>query len=200
MRAKDIMSAPVITASPSTSLKRVAQLLLIHDISAVPIVNEVGGLIGIVSENDLLSMESVEDPRLHIFLKRRSRRRLPSKASDVMTTVVFTVTENEDVASVARLMHAMHVKRVPVLASGRVTGIISRRDILKIFARSDATILAELQQSLDDQAMVLGRFKAMVANGIVVLSGPPDPSAQNLAETLVRGVPGVVAVRFEDAA
>lgn len=200
MRAKDIMSAPVITASPSTSLKRIAQLLLMHDISAVPIVDEMGGVIGIVSENDLLPIESIEDPRLHVFLKKGPRRRLPSKASDVMSAVVFTVTEDEDVVSVARLMHAMHVKRVPVLASGRVIGIISRRDILKIFARSDVVIRAELQESLDEQALLLGRFNATVTNGIVVLNGPSDRSARNLAETLARGVPGVVAIRFEDAA
>src|ERR1041385_4434532 len=167
MRAEEIMSSPVITASPSTSLKDLARLMIEHDIGAIPILNEHRSLIGIVSEDDILPLQSIEDPRRHVLTRVVGRKRVPRTASEVMIKNVLTVAADDDVTSVARLMHAMHLKTLPVIREGHVQGIISRRDILKALARSDASIRAELQQILDEQADLLGRFTATVAEGVV---------------------------------
>lgn len=195
MRAKDIMTTPVVTATSTTSLKGVGQLLVQHDISAVPIVDEAGSLIGLVSEADIvpfgyarvLGATGMTPPEGHG----------PRVASDVMAINVATVPEDADVTAVARLMQYLRVRHVPVVAGTRVTGIISRRDILKILTRSDASIEAELQDILDDQTMLLGRLHATVAGGVVTLSGPGADDGTKLAAIIARGIPGVVAVRFE---
>ncbi|HJT37418.1 MAG TPA: CBS domain-containing protein [Actinomycetota bacterium] len=200
MRANEIMSAPVITAKSSAQLKEVAALMLRHDIGAVPIVDDDELLIGIVSEDDILPLQSIEDPRLHALTKLVGKKRVARTAAEVMIRKVFTTRPDADVTEVARLMHAMHVKTLPVVEDGRVVGIISRRDVLKVLARSDGAIEAELQDILDEQAALLGRFKATVSDGVVTLRGVSDRSGRTLAETIARGVPGVVAVRVQDAA
>ena len=195
MRAKEIMSSPVVTASPSTSLKDVARLMLQHDIGAIPILDEQERLVGIVTEDDILPLQSIEDPRRHALTRTVGRKRVSRTASEVMIHHVMTTREDADVTEVARLMHALHLKSLPVVASGHVVGIISRRDVLKLLARSDADIRAELQQILDEQAELLGRFTATVTEGLVTLTGTSDQSGRSLAETIARGVPGVIAVR-----
>ena len=197
MRAKDIMSTPVVTASASTKLKRIAELMLEHDISAVPIVDDTGVLVGIVSEADIVPLQSVEDPRRHMIPAVRRKGKAPTLASQVMSINVVTAQEDDDVTRVARLMQLLHVKRLPVVADGRVTGIISRRDILKILARSDDSIQAEMQEILDDQIPLLGWFHADVSDGVVTLTGPDDAAGRKLAAVVARSIPGVVAVRFD---
>ena len=200
MRAKEIMSSPVITASPATHVKDVARLMLEHEIGSIPILDGEGKLAGIVSEDDILPLQSIEDPRRHILTKLVARRRGPRTAADVMIRTVITIREDADVTEAARLMHAMHLKTLPVVAGSRVVGIISRRDVLKVLARNDATIQAELQHILDDQAALLGAFSATVSDGVVTLRGSSDQSGRSLAETIARGVPGVVSVRTREAA
>lgn len=200
MRASEIMSAPVITAKGSAQLKEIAALMLHNDIGAVPIVDDDGLLIGIVSEDDILPLQSIEDPRLHALTRSVGKKRVARTAAEVMIRDVFTTRQDADVTEVARLMHTKHLKTLPVVEEGRVVGIISRRDVLKVLARSDAAIQAELQEILDEQAALLGRFKATVSDGVVTLRGASDRSGRTLAETIARGVPGVVAVRAQDAA
>jgi len=198
MRAKDIMSTPVITADPGTPLKRIAELLVEHDISAVPIVDEIGDLVGIVTEADVVRLQTISDPRLHIISSTAREERIPMRASEVMAINVVTAGEDEDVTYVARLMLTLHVKRIPVVAGKKVVGIISRRDILKILARSDASIETELQARLDEESLLLGSFHARVADGVVTLTGPEEADPRRLARLIGRSIPGVVAVSFAD--
>ncbi|HEX6261628.1 MAG TPA: CBS domain-containing protein [Actinomycetota bacterium] len=196
MHVKDVMTTPVVTLRPETPIKEAAALLVRHGVSGAPVVDEHEQLVGIVSESDLMALETTPDPRSRIRLPRWRRVRVPRRVEQVMTRDVVTLPERADVADAARLMLERRVKRIPVVAEGRVVGIVSRRDVLRLLARTDGEIRAELQELLSEEILILGRFEAQVEDGVVTLAGPPDPRARRLAELLARSVGGVVGVRF----
>ncbi|MGH2655556.1 MAG: CBS domain-containing protein [Actinomycetota bacterium] len=196
MRVKDIMATPVVTVTPNQALKEVAALLVERGISAVPVVDQNDQLVGIVSERDLIPLETTPEPRSRI-LPVKGRRHVPTTVAEVMTPDVVTLPESADAAEAARLMLDRGVKRIPIVKGPRVVGIVSRRDLLRVLARTDREIRAEIEELLDDEILMLGRFRAQVANGVVTLSGPADERSRRLAEVLARSVPGVLAVRFD---
>jgi CBS domain-containing protein len=109
------MTTPVVTVPPDAPTGEIAETLGRHRISAVPVVDEAGGVVGLVSEYDLLAKPG------------RSAR-------DVMTTAVVSVTEDTDIADVRHLLVDRRIRRVPVLAAGRLVGIVSRSDVVALMA------------------------------------------------------------------
>lgn len=156
MKANDIMTTDVVSVRPDTTTRTVAKLLSAHGISAVPVVDEAGAPVGMVSEGDLIG-RSDED--------RRARRdwwltllaegeelpsnflaslREPARAvRDVMSSPVISVGEDTEPVEIAKLLASHHIKRVPVVRDGRVVGIVSRADIVRAMA-ADATVEAVL--------------------------------------------------------
>lgn len=200
MRAKDIMSSPVVTVTEDTPLKRVAALLLEHDISAVPVVDAQGGIVGIVSEADLISVEAEPGTEHRLHRGPRVQDQVPTTAGDAMTRDVVAVNQETDESHIARIMLDRRLKHVPVVLGKDVVGIVSRRDLLKALARSDLEIRIELEELLDDEILMLGRFRAEVQNGLVTLQGTRDAASRQLAKLLAKSVPGVIAVRFAEPA
>jgi CBS domain-containing protein len=194
MKVKDIMSSPVVTVTPETPVKTVADILVGRDISAVPVVDRSGKLLGIVSEADLLPIQTVSDPRLHLLPLPRPQQEMPWSARQVMSSEVVCLSEDADAADAARLMLERGVKRIPVVSEDRVTGIISRRDLLKVLARPDEEVLADIQRLLTEQADVIGHYRVVISDGHVTLVGSTDVKITRLAEMVARSVPGVVAV------
>lgn len=115
MKVKDIMSRPVVRAHTEDSLTGVADLLSQHRISAVPIVDDQGAVIGLVSEYDLMAKEG-------------------KTAGDVMTPSVITVTPETDVDDVRVLLLDRRIRRVPVLSGRELVGVVSRGDIVALLA------------------------------------------------------------------
>jgi CBS domain-containing protein len=137
MNAADIMTRNVVTVTPDTDLATVARLLLEHDISALPVVDQQRRVVGIVSEGDLLGRPSVKSARgfwLRLFRGEAELEELATarhlEAAEVMTRRVVTVTDQTPVEAVASLMHRQKLKRVPVLHEGELVGIISRADVI----------------------------------------------------------------------
>src|SRR5262245_41024292 len=172
MRAMDVMTTDVITVDPDTTVQALASLLAEHGISGVPVVDGSGGLIGIVSEGDLLHRAEIGTAHRH-----RQRRRswwLDHFASDlardyvrshgrtvndIMSRDVVTVTEDLDLGEVAALLEAKRVKRVPVMRDGKIVGIISRANLVRALGATrgaparageadDRTIRAQLLREL----------------------------------------------------
>jgi CBS domain-containing protein len=199
MRAKDIMTSPVVTVMPETALKEAAAILIRKKISTLPVVNDQQELVGIVSEADLMALETEPDPRRHVIPQRYKTTSVPRVVGEVMTRDVIAVPEDADVAMVARLMLEHRLKSVPVVIGNEVIGIVARRDVLKALARSDMEIHVELEDLLDEEIQMMGRYRARVSDGVVTLIGPVDRASQRLAELLARSVPGVIGVRFERA-
>jgi CBS domain-containing protein len=198
MRAKDIMTSPAITIGPAATIKEAARMLLDHDISAMPVVGDNHQLVGIVSEGDLVRLETEPDPRRHILPTSHRSTHVPTAVAEVMTRDVVAAPEDADAALIARLMLDRHVKRIPIVQGNEVIGIVARRDLLKVLARDDGDIRHELDELLADEILQLGRFTASVHGGVAVLTGPDDRASRRLAELLARSVPGVLSVEFAE--
>ena len=195
MRVRDVMSSPVVTVAPDTHLKEVADLLVRHEVSAVPVVDD-GALVGIVSEADLVPLELAPDPRAHLAPVREPPPGVPRVVAEVMTREVVALPEGADASEAGRLMLERRIKSIPVVQGRRVVGIVARRDLLKVLARGDEEIAGDLRTLLEEELGPPSPYRVTVRDGVVELTGPPDPTVRRLATLLVRGVPGVVEVRF----
>ena len=147
MTAKEIMTTPALTAGPETPLETIVELMLTHRISGVPIVDSEDRLLGIVTESDLIEEERRTQhlPRLSLFglaLVREGTVKDAYLAShqfiarEVMTKKVFTVHPDTPVTEIAGLLVQERINRVPVVAEGKVVGIISRADLVRALHRS----------------------------------------------------------------
>jgi CBS domain-containing protein len=187
MRTCDVMSSPVVTVPPDAPLKEVAATLVEHGINAVPVVDAAARLIGIVSEADLLSLETGLGPTRGEVA--------PQSAREVMRQSVYTLTGDTDATAAARLMLRHRLKSVPVVAGERVVGMVARRDLLRLIARSDDEIRADLERRLKEELEALQRLALSVADGVVTIDATAGPPARQLLEGLAREIPGVVEVR-----
>ena len=189
------MTSPAITVTPETHCKDAAALLVRHRISALPVVEASGRLVGLVSEADLLPLEASPDPRSQATPLPARTMPLPQTVDEVMTADVYTVDEDTDLGIVAQRMLEAHVKRFPVLHGDRVVGIVSRHDLVKVIARTDEEVQAGVQTALTEEGMRLSSLGVRVRDGVVELTGGGDRQTLRLAEILARSVPGVLDVR-----
>ena len=147
MKAFDVMTPNVVSVGPDVSISQIARVLVENGISAVPVVDESGALRGMVSEGDLIPRREVErearrDWWLDLLAEGEALNRdflanlkAPNqKATDVMTCPVVTVHRDTNVTEIAQLLATRRIKRVPVVQDGRVVGIASRADLLRILA------------------------------------------------------------------
>jgi len=130
------MTTDVVTVSPEAEIPDVARLLVRHNVSAVPVLDRDGNLVGIVSESDLLRHPARGGKRSWwlTLIADRSREFVHdfgTRAGDVMTSSVITVTDDTGLHAIASLLEENGVKRVPVLRGGRLVGIVSRADVLR---------------------------------------------------------------------
>ena len=203
---KDLMTTQVVTVGPATPFKEIVARLAEQRVSAVPVVDDAGLVLGVVSEADLLLKQEFPDPDADIPLFWTKRRRLErdkaagSSARDLMTVAVVSITPDATVAEAARRLHTAHVKRLPVLGEGgRLVGIVSRSDLLKVFNRPDRAIRREILDEVivGEFTMDPARFFIHVDDGVVVLQGRVE--RRSLIPWLVRAVHGVEGVvRVQD--
>ena len=197
MRVREVMSSPVVTVPPGMPLKEVARILVTRGISAVPVVED-GALVGILSEADLVPLELVPDPRAHLAPLPEASPPAFRIASEAMTRDVIALPEEADVADAGRLMLERRIKSIPVLRGRRVVGIVARRDLLEVLARSDEAIARDVEALLAAELGSPCPYRVTVRDGVVDLTGPPDPVDRRLATLLARGVPGVLEVRLDE--
>jgi CBS domain-containing protein len=218
MQARDVMTAPVVTVRPDTRVEEIAQLLLERRISGVPVVDDRGALVGIVTEGDLMRRPEIGTERhrgwwLRFFGDERARaeeyaRAHGSRAEQVMTRNVVSVSDETSVAEIARLLEEHHIKRVPVIRDGRVVGIVSRANLLHGLATQhdptpparpmdDRSIREAALQALErDGWTAHSRLNLIVRNGVVELWGLVDSDeARRAIRVAVENVPGVTAVK-----
>ena len=198
---KDLMTTPVVTVEPTTPFKEIVARLTQHKVSALPVVDDDGLVLGVVSEADLLLKEAHPDPDADLPLIWTRRRRAEhdkaaaAAARDLMTVAVVWIPPEATVAEAARRMHAAGVKRLPVVDQrGRLVGIISRADLLKVFNRPDLAIRREIIEDVvvGEFMMDPGRFFIRVHDGVVVLEGRVEH--RSLLPLLVRAVHSVEGV------
>lgn len=138
MQARDVMTTRVVTVSPDTNVREAARILLANRISAVPVVNGKGLVVGMLSEGDLMRRAESDtdgvrswwlmllaDSRTEAFIRSHGMR-----ARDVMTPKVISVFEDTPLDEVATVLERHRIKRVPVLREDRITGIVSRANLM----------------------------------------------------------------------
>jgi CBS domain-containing protein len=194
MLVREVMTEPVVAVSPTATVKQAIKLLFERNITAAPVVNGYGHVIGIVSEMDLLRGEFAAEPQDASGAALERAGPPARQVGDVMTRHVMTVREQTDVAELAELMMSTGVKSVPVVRTGRLVGIVSRRDLMGVLARGDERIRDDVVQALADYAAGEPSWEVAVRDGVVELSGGGDDAAEYLADVIIRTVPGVVRV------
>lgn len=201
MQIRNLMTTEVATIEKSASLKEAARILIERRISGLPVVDEHGDLVGIVTEGDVLHQETLRHPAttLKSFLQGAEERAL--SVEQAMTKKVKTIGDEADHTEAARLMETSGVKRLPVTNSdGRLVGILSRSDILKVFARGDSEISQEIRSEVIERILWLepASLTVDVADGVVTLEGTvPTKSDSRILEEMTRRIDGVVSVSAE---
>ncbi len=208
MNAGDVMTAPVITASPTTPVADLARIMLEHRISGLPVVED-GRLIGIVSEGDLVRRLAPSAPRglLAAFMSRASAaasylQEHGNLAIDVMSRDVISAGADTPVSDLAATMERCAIKRVPVLDdTGALIGIVTRANLLHALAQNHTTHVVsdkEIRRNLVSNLQETGWASnfdmnaVMVADGIVHLWGPiADNTLRRALITAAQAVRGV---------
>jgi CBS-domain-containing membrane protein len=213
IRVEDVMTREVVTAAPDTPFKEIARLMLEHDVSGVPIAEEDGRVVGIVTEADLLASEAEDhrQPKGRSFVEwllRPGRVREVEgiaedlRAKDLMTTSVVAVRPETTLDEAVRVLLAEGVKRMPVTdADGRLRGIVSRGDLLRPFMREDEEIRREVVEGVLLQTMWLNPddITVEVERGVVRLTGTVDKrSTKEILRAMTHRVSGVVGVHDDD--
>src|SRR5215469_328386 len=193
-----VMTRRVIAVQPTTGYKEIARLMAKQHVSAVPVVDVVGSegrLVGIVSEADLLAKEEAAGTSHQVSRDPRAEGRA---AADLMTRPAITIRADGTVARAARLMLWDRVRVLPVVdPEGRLVGIVSRSDLLKIFLRSDESIRDEVQRHVlaDQLGLEPDALEVWVSDGVVTLQGEAESAEQaSRAVAGAGGVEGVVGV------
>jgi CBS domain-containing protein len=207
VNVRDAMTdaAHVVAVAPETTLKEVAELMLEHRISGLPVVDADGRVLGVISEADIVSGETAGTGRQGMLARARAVAdpaavAIPRTAGEAMNSPAITIRPDETVMRAASRIAEHGVKRLPVVDEDqRLAGIITRADVVRAFARSDEEIAEGVREALE-RFLGLGSDKVQVAlaDGEVLLSGEVDTETNaKLAAFFASRLPGVVAVRSD---
>jgi CBS domain-containing protein len=218
MKAQDVMVRDVLTIKPDADVADAIKLLAEHDISALPVVAADGRLVGILSEADLLARAENGDHRhsrwVEAFmpasrLAQEFAKVHGKKVSEVMSTNVISASEDAPVSEIATLLERHRIKRVPIVAHGKVVGIVSRSNLIQALAssggaldakrESDRSVRLELLDRLGRQKWTdFGSRNVTVEDGVVHLWGLVGSESERKALiALAEGVTGVSDVADE---
>jgi CBS domain-containing protein len=184
MRARDVMSRPVVSVDTGATVLDAVTALTEHGFAAVPVVDDSDRVVGIFSESDGL----------------RAEHRRMAPVTEVMTAPVEVTTPDAEVAAIADRMLSRHLRSVPVVEEGLLVGIVARRDLLRTMVCTDDVITANVRGLLDKYAGSRRHWEIRVVDGDVTVSGDfADTAERSLVGALVRTVGGVkdVVIRAE---
>ncbi|WP_406835137.1 CBS domain-containing protein [Streptomyces sp. AHU1] len=201
----DVMTHTVAAVGRQAPFKEIVQLMHDWRVSALPVIEGEGRVVGLVSEADLLPKEEVRDNPDVADLRLRQpvdvAKAEAATAGDLMSSPVITVQANATLAEAARVMARDGVKRLPVVDKiGMLEGIVSRADLLKIFLRDDEAIAEEVQREIVSPLFPppASAIQVKVHDGVATLTGSTHDTAMvPVAARLVRAVEGVVDVQFD---
>jgi CBS-domain-containing membrane protein len=215
MKVYEVMTREVITARPDTSIHDAAQLMATYGVSGLPVVDQRGTVVGILSEGDLILRQRTPERRpwwRSFFsdseaLAREYRKAVGMTAGEVMTRAVVCVSPDLSIEAAASILDARRIRRLPVVSHGRLVGVVSRGDLIKVLANgvvapdpavapSDADLVRELKARLARESWVSGRgIVPQCQDRIMSLWGIVESEAEKAAvETMARAIPGVRGV------
>jgi CBS domain-containing protein len=219
MRAIDVMVRDVVTVHPDTEVAEAVKLLAEHDVSALPVVDGDGKLLGILSEADLMRRVEIGTEKRRRWwqeavtgagtLAEEFAKSHGKKVGEIMTSEVVAVSEETPLSEIATLFERKRIKRVPVTKDGKLVGVVSRSNLIQALAsvvgrmdehdETDRQIRLDLLSRLKEQSWTdFGSRNITVSGGIVHLWGLVGSEAERKALlALAEGVPGVSGVRDE---
>ncbi|MEV6020183.1 MULTISPECIES: CBS domain-containing protein [unclassified Streptomyces] len=201
----DVMTHTVAAVGRQAPFKEIVQLMHDWRVSALPVIEGEGRVVGLVSEADLLPKEELRDNPDVAYLQLRQpvdvAKADAATAADLMSSPAITVRANATLAEAARVMARDGVKRLPVVDKiGMLEGIVSRADLLKIFLRDDEGIAEEIRRDIVTPLFPppSSAIHVKVDDGVATLTGRThDTAIVPVAARLVRAVEGVVDVQFD---
>ncbi len=207
VRVGDVMTRDVVSVTPDIPLKDVAAVLVERGISGLPVCGPDGVVVGVLSEADLLVKQGGSPERsggLFAWLVETASAPDLAKlrahtAGEAMTAPAITVETASPVSEAARTMVSLGVNRLPVVEDGRLVGIVTRADLVRLFTRSDEEIARDIRQDVVKRLWIAPeRIEVDVEQGEVVLRGEVDTEVEAaLLEKRIPLVAGVVGVRSE---
>ncbi|MCD4524978.1 HPP family protein [Nocardioides sp. cx-173] len=196
MLVQDVMTPEPVTVRIDSTVKGALILLADHGVTSLPVVDAAGRIRGVVSEADLIREAVARDPRLRETPLPRDRTDAPDSVADVYTPHAVSVRGRDDLADAVELMTSTSVKSLPVVdADDRVVGIVSRSDVVRLLARADSAIGAEVADLL--RSLGHDSWLVEVQDGVVELSGPRGHSEAAIARVTAGSVGGVIEVRVD---
>jgi len=213
MRVYQIMTRDVVTVQPETPIREAAELMVTYAVSGLPVVDPRGAVVGIVTEGDLIVRQKPRErvPWWRAFfadaerLARDYQKTMGSTVAEVMTRSVVCASLNLPISAAAAILDERRIRRLPVVANGRLVGIVSRGDLIKVLAGapeppavpvSDAQLAAVMRERLAQEPWASGIGVVVQAKaGVLALWGLLDSEAQQSAlETMARTIPGVLGI------
>ncbi len=203
MKIKDVMTQAVVTVGPGASLKEVASILAERGISGLPVVDDGGSLLGVVSEADILFKERGPTERRGGLFSWLMEPDAPQKleartAAEAMTAPARTIGPDRPVSEAAGRMLEEGVNRLPVVDDdGKLLGIVTRADLVRAFVRSDADIAHEIREDVVLKTLWIApeSLSVTVENGNVKLGGQVETKDDaEMVAAFVSRVPGTVSV------
>jgi CBS domain-containing protein len=196
----DVMTTAVVTVGLLTPYKMVASLMAENRVSGFPVLDADGHVVGVVTEANLLAEEEKRAwERMAVpGHGLRPQQHWALTAGELMSSPAITIGPDATIAGAARAMNEHRVRRLPVVdPGGRLLGVVSRRDLLSVFLRTDSAVAAEVREVFDEVLQVSSvTVTVTVQDGVVVITGPPN-DARGLVAVAIRlawGVDGVVDV------
>jgi CBS domain-containing protein len=207
MKVEELMTRDVITVTPRTLLKEVAELLAGLRIAGVPVCDAEGNILGVVSEADILWKELGLRPGGGGMLDRvlesaygQGKRLAAVTAGEAMTSPAITIEPAASVTRAAELMTELNINRLPVVKDDKLVGIIARADLVRAFTRPDLNIEREIKDDVLLHTLWVdpATVSLVVVHGMVTISGEVENrSTAELIEAYIRRVPGVVSVHSD---
>ena len=204
MRVRDIMTTDPIAVAPGTLLKEAARLMVRNQVSGLPVVDEDGVVVGILTEGDFLRQEANRDRPYRLSLldalfgDGEPDGPTAETVAEVMTENVVTIAPEATLGEAARIMSRRSVKRLPVIDDeGDLIGIISRADVVNAFTKPDDVIEDEIREDVVRRLLFIDpdTLEVSVQDGIVTLAGELENRTETqLLEELTRRIAGVVRV------
>jgi CBS domain-containing protein len=200
LTVNDVMTKAVVSAYRGASFKDIVQLMIKRNITAMPVLDDGHRVAGVVSETDLLAKEERKDGGKRRWIGGRRDRSSRAKATalvaeDLMTTPAITVHPGATIAEAAHLLEQHRIRRLPVTdEENRLVGIVSRRDLLRVFTRTDEEIRDEIRHEVFALADPTA-LSVHVSHGVVTLTG--TVRQKDLIPILVRlaaATDGVISV------
>jgi CBS domain-containing protein len=210
LKVRDVMALSPVTVQPATPLKDVAELLVDNRISGVPVVDDAGAVLGVVSEADLLIKEQGPEAIRHRRLARilgestESRSQLAKLAAitagEAMTAPAVTIGPDRPISEAAAMMTAQNVNRLPVVDGGRLVGIVTRADLVRAYVRSDDELASTIRDEVLLHILWLdpSHFTVAVTKGVASVSGRVQRrSTAEMIGPTVSMLPGIIDVHTD---